>query len=411
MTRNRLRSHPVQSEASDRVSAPASPIHSDMRAPIGLGGSVLCVANYESDVGYAWWLMENFWAQLARLARERGGRAFVAFPAVRGISPAIREADLIAVELSVPTSLGRGLLRVRRFIRENDVRTVYLTDRPYWSPVYALFRRWGVRSIILHDHMPGERTAPSPLKLRAKRMRHTLLRSGSADLYIGVSQFVADRFSAIAGIPAERCRTVLNGVPSPAEPRSVHAMFGFPADAKIVVSTGRAVSYKGVDFVIRCADHVVRGAGRSDIYFLHLGDGPEIDRFREMAKGFGLDNHFVLAGRRSDVTSLLSSCSMAVHASHGEAFSLAILEFMAAGLPAVVPDHCGNGEAIEHGESGLLYTPGNLEQATEWILRLADDRRLREQIGARAAERAKSEFSLPVMNEHFRSVVGPHIAT
>jgi glycosyltransferase involved in cell wall biosynthesis len=362
-------------------------------------------------VGYAWWLMENFWSELGEMAAEQGARTFVAFPEVREVSPTLRDAPVTPVELPVPTALRPGVPRVARFIVEHRVRTLYLTDRAYWSPAYALYRLLGVRSIILHDHMPGERTDPGRLRLALKRARHLIPGTG-ADLYLGVSRFVQRRFTAIAGVPAGRCDHVLNGVPGgPRTIRSLHETFGIPADGRVVISSGRAVYYKGIDFLIRCAARVVRDHGRSDVYFLHLGDGPDMAEFRRMVRERDLEDHFILAGNRSDVRALLPGATLALHASRGEAFSLAILEFMAAGLPAVVPDHCGNGEAVRDGVTGFLYEPGDLDEAVDRVLRLLDEPVAARRLGEAAAERARKRFSLERMNDTFRAVVGPHIRT
>lgn len=371
--------------------------------------SVLCVGNYDSDVGYAWWLMEHFWVELARLAEERGQRAFVAFPRLGEISPLLQAAPITPVQLTVPTSPGRGMLELRAFLRQNDVRTVYLTDRAYWSPLYVLFRRWGVRSIIVHDHTPGERPAPPGWKLTAKRARHRL-GVGSADLYVGVSRFVRDRSIRVAGLPPHRCAYVHNGLPpAPVAAVDVRAEFGLPANARVIVSSGRTVPYKGIDALIRCAERVTRAEGRTDVYFLHLGSGPGYEQFRAMAREAGVADRFLMPGGRPDVRALLPSCDIALHASRGEAFSLAILEFMAAGLPAIVPDHCGNGEAIRHGVHGILYEPGDVDAAVAWVLRLLDDAGLRHRLGGAAAQRVEEEFSLATMTARFRELVAPHV--
>jgi glycosyltransferase involved in cell wall biosynthesis len=111
------------------------------------------------------------------------------------------------------------------------------------------------------------------------------------------------------------------------------------------------------------------------------------------------------------VRSLLPSCEIALHASAGEAFSLAILEFMAAGLPCVAPEHCGNGEAIEHEVSGVLYPPASLSDAVAWLAHLLDDSELRRAMGVAARERAEANFTLDRMLGEFSHTVSPYLQT
>ncbi|CAN5607587.1 hypothetical protein BH23GEM9_BH23GEM9_23170 [soil metagenome] len=372
-------------------------------------GAVLCVANFASDTGYAWRLMERLWARLAHDASAAGARTFVAFPRLNGISDTIRHAPLDAVELAVPGAAAPARRQLREFIRDNRVRLVYLTDREYWSPFYASLRRWGVCSIVLHDHIPGERPPQPSWRLLAKRMRHRAP-GCSADLYIGVSDFVRERFTHVAGVPAQRCVTLRNGVaPAAGAVRDVRELFRLPADAQVVVSSSRATWYKGIDFLIRCAARLVHGERRSRVHFLHFGDGPDMATFRAEVGRLGLDGRFILAGRQHDVPSLLGSCTLAAHASHGEAFSLAILEFMAAGLPSVVPAHCGNGEAVVHSEHGALYPPGDLDAAVAWIGRLLDDEPMRRRLAEQARRRASEEFSLERMESGFSTLMQPFL--
>ena len=370
------------------------------------GGTLLCVANFPSDTGYAWWLMERFWASLAREADERGGRAMMAFPKIRDVSKTLRSAPLSLEEMDIATGLGGLKTETLRFIRRNRVRTLYLTDRPYWSPAYALFRACGVKSIILHDHIPGERPLPPPLKMIMKKARHVMTPAG-ADLYVGVSKFVCERFTRIAGVPSKACTYVHNGVPlrPTSDCRDVRDQFALPDGAQVVVSLGRAHPYKGIEFIIGCATELIHGDGREDLFFLHLGDGPDLERLRGIVRQRRLAGRFLLPGRRDDIQQLLPSCQVAVHASHGEAFSLAILEFLAAGLPAIVPDHCGNPEAVLHGETGFLYAPGNHGAAVSHLRELLDHPERAVGLGEAARHRATSEFSLEKMDRRFLTAV------
>jgi glycosyltransferase involved in cell wall biosynthesis len=62
----------------------------------------------------------------------------------------------------------------------------------------------------------------------------------------------------------------------------------------------------------------------------------------------------------------------------GEAFSLAILEAMAAGKPVVVTRAGGNVEAVDDGRNGLVVPPGDVGALARALLFLADhpDQRL-----------------------------------
>jgi glycosyltransferase involved in cell wall biosynthesis len=233
-------------------------------------------------------------------------------------------------------------------------------------------------------------------------------RAFTADRYIGVSRFVCERFVAVGGLPAERCAAVHNGIEpigrSPAQRGYAARHFPIPDGAPIVVSTGRATWYKGVDFLIRCAERVPTGVGPAPV-FLHVGDGPDLAEFRRIADAAGLGGRFLLAGRRDDVREILPSCDVALHASRGEAFSLSILEYLSAGLATLAPGHCGNGEAIRDGVDGLLYRPGDLDGAVRALARLLADPALRARLGASGMQRVEEHFTLERATRAFRDEI------
>lgn len=364
-------------------------------------GNILLVANYSSDVGYAWWLMESFWSAIARRFAEAGRASVLIFPAVRSISERIQNCPVKVEEHDFSDRSAPARRSLKRLIQREKIRYVYLTDRPEYDSLYLSLRRWGVRSIVLHDHTPGERTRVPPAKRLIKRAIHA---PGwfSGDHYIGVSRFVYDRFVKIGCIPRNKCSFVRNGIVpidrDPALRSYARAAFSVPEEATLVVSTGRATFYKGIDFMIRCADTLVRERRHEDLYFLHCGDGPDLPAFRKMVSERGLEHRFLFAGRREDVRQILQSCDIGMQCSRGEAFSLSILEYMSAGLAALVPDHCGNGEANRHGVSGFLYEPGNLTSALENLERLLADRDLRERMGRAASRIVREEFTIERAN-------------
>ena len=51
-------------------------------------------------------------------------------------------------------------MKLFRIIHKNKIRNVYLTDKAYFDWVYFLMRIVGVSKIVIHDHIPGERTFP-----------------------------------------------------------------------------------------------------------------------------------------------------------------------------------------------------------------------------------------------------------
>lgn len=361
--------------------------------------NILLVANYKSDVGFAWWLMENFWAQIAK-AFASSSSTILIYPEINTVPDVIKKSPIKVIRHDFSSRDIGSVLSLMKIIKDNSIRFVYLTDKKYCDWFYLLLRLGGVRVIVNHDHLPGERTKVSFGKKQIKRIIHGL-GIFSCDLYIGVSRFVMTRMIETACVPVSKCMYIHNGIKLFDNHKSYYAneLFGIDKDTRIIVSTGRATYYKGIDFLIRCAKRLKGESGAGRICFLHVGDGPDLEHFRRMASELGVADCFLFAGVRTDVAKILPSCDIGIQASLGEAFSLSILEYMCAGLATIVPDNCGNSEAVEDGVNGLLYTPQDIGSAVEKILLVLKDTEFATSLKKAARATMEQQFNLDTCNE------------
>ena len=144
----------------------------------------------------------------------------------------------------------------------------------------------GVTTIVNHDHKPGERPPVPPVKKFIKRCLH-FGRLLSCTKYIGVSRFVYRRFIENGCVPAKKCSYVHNGIipvaSGGANSRYAHSAFNLPEDAILIVTTGRATFYKGIDFLVTAFGRILESNPDKTIFFIHCGDGPG----SRQIKGFG----------------------------------------------------------------------------------------------------------------------------
>ena len=375
--------------------------------------TLLMVANYRPDVGFAWWLMEHFWIELASIGREHGLDPLIAFPEDGEVPEAIRHANIETTVQSFPGRGWKAMLRAVQLVRSRRIRFIYFTDRAYTAFAYLVFRLLGVRVILNHDHTPGDRPAIGGIKgaLKAAWRRLPLL---SCDLQICVAPIIQERAIHNARIPAHRTVVVQNGIDPVrcGEDRTyAHRQFGLPPNALICVNVGRANPYKRLDFFIEVARLCVHEHKLDQLYFLHCGDGPELERLKLLAQESGISSHMVFAGRRSDVRKILCSATFAIHPARGEAFSLAIVEHMSAGLVVLVPDIPSVCQAIQHDRDGIVYEDGNAPEAARYIEAMAVNEERRKQLQAQAPATVRERYTLDRMNESFESLIQAEIQT
>lgn len=375
-------------------------------------GTLLCVANYRPDVGFAWWLMENFWIEFAAMASRNGLQPLLVYPQGGDVPAKIHEAGIPTRVQPFPGKGLGGLFASLKLVHARRVRVIYFTDREFSSFAYVLLRLAGVRCIINHDHTPGDRPRIGGFKGAVKALWRGF-RPAACDLQLCVSPLIRERAIENARIPAERVVVVQNGI-EPIEcstDRSyARRVLGLEENALVCFTVGRAHPYKRIDFVIEVAQRYQVEHGHADLVFVHCGDGPDMDRLRSLVRQAGLEDRFVFAGVRTDVKALLCSADIAIHASKGEAFSLAIVEYMSAGLAVLVPDVPSVCQAVREGETGRVYPDGDAGAVAIILARLARDPAERRKLGTAAAEEVRRVYSISRMNTTFRSTLAPLVS-
>ena len=254
----------------------------------------------------------------------------------------------------------------------------------------------GVKAVFSEhaSDLPKHRTPLRWLELRARKR----LFSSGLDLVITPSNYVNAR-TVRQGVKAGKVATVYNGVDvdrfrGAAANGGTRAKYGIAADEVIVVSISQLIAAKGVGDLIDAAALVV-GQGRK-VSFIHVGDGPLAAEYRERIRRHGLENRFTLAGLLNgwDIAAILRDSDVfTLPCTWGEAFSLVILEAMAAGKPAIVTSVGGNVEAVEDGKNGLVVPPANPEALAAAIARLHDRADERLAMGCESAARS-SRFTV-----------------
>jgi glycosyltransferase involved in cell wall biosynthesis len=117
----------------------------------------------------------------------------------------------------------------------------------------------------------------------------------------------------------------------------------------------------------------------------------------------GIVDRCRLLGRRDNVAEVLSAADIVVSSSRTEAFPCVVGEAMAMNVPCVVTD-VGDSSFLV-GDTGRIVSPGDAEalaNACMEVLRMHEDER--RQLGERARQRIKLEFSLQSFVDKFETL-------
>jgi GT2 family glycosyltransferase/glycosyltransferase involved in cell wall biosynthesis len=138
---------------------------------------------------------------------------------------------------------------------------------------------------------------------------------------------------------------------------------------------------------------------------LTYGDRQLADALRARAGQADLAGSVELLGAVADPRAELERATALLHCAPREAFGMAVLEALAAGRPAVVPDAGGPPEIVD-AASGILYPPGDARAAAAALTRLIADPELAARMGAAGRTRAREHFGLETARRRWATEVG-----
>ena len=271
-----------------------------------------------------------------------------------------------------------------------------------------------IHSNGLKMHLLGARVRPSDAKLvwhlhdypAARRVTARLLTSQAqrCDAMLANSDSVAAEARRMFGarVPVH---TIYNSVDlarfNPSGPRvDLDALAGLPPLAPRGIRVGLVGTFarwKGhsvfLDALARLGDVAhVRGYIVGDS--IYQTDASQYSRreLQAQAEALGLGDRVGFTGKVDDVSAVLRSLDIAVHAStEPEPFGLVIAEAMACGRPVIVSRAGGAAEIAQSG--ALFHEPGNSAELAARLSELVSDPARRTALGAQGRETAVQLFS------------------
>lgn len=218
------------------------------------------------------------------------------------------------------------------------------------------------------------------------------------DYRIGVSDAMVDLLIN-RGFAPDRLFAIYNGLDfTPQTAVKTRAEFfhevGLNADDSCVVA-GIAARLNPVKDIAT----LIRGFAKAYQNCPHLrlliaGDGEQKSELQTLARQLGVSDVICFAGWVSDVNSFYQSIDINTLTSLSETFPYALTEGARAALPTVSSKVGGVPYLIDHGVNGLLFEAGDADGLAKHLTALAQDEKLRCNLGQRLYNKAKKEYSL-----------------
>jgi len=302
----------------------------------------------------------------------------------------------IRVETGAPTrKLAWGEMRAlaARLRGTCDVVHAHGPRAAFWAAPAA--KMAGVQRLICTVHELRWRSLP-PGPRRTLWVAFEFWAMRRADSVIVLSRDSEAAVSARFPDLASRLIRIPGSIPLLHEPSAIPmARPGATEGPMRILSVGRLEFVKRHDRLLEAIAIATAQGARVELHV--AGDGPLRSALAERSRALGLESCVRWLGTVSDIPGLLAGGHVFANASMTEAFPLALLEAMSAGLPIVCCDNGGARELVDEGACGIVV-PSNTDPETAQglaraFIELAADPARRVSLGAAAASCARDSFS------------------
>jgi glycosyltransferase involved in cell wall biosynthesis len=152
---------------------------------------------------------------------------------------------------------------------------------------------------------------------------------------------------------------------------------------------------KGYSFFLQAVAQIMQVIPQAR--FLIVGDGVLRTALEQQAQQLSIADRVLFLGVRSDMPALFNAMDILAFSSLWEGLPVALLEGMAAGLPAVATRVGGIPSVVQDGQTGLLVSPADSKELADAIINLLQHPQLARTMGAAGRQRVRAHFSEQMM--------------
>lgn len=297
-----------------------------------------------------------------------------------------------------PWAIWRNAMSLAYLIRKHHINIVHARSRaPAWAAFIAA-RSTGCRFMTTFHGTYG-------LQNKWKRRYNSIMARG--ERVVAISEFIANHIRENYTIREEQLRIIHRGVDlrifspfnhSAQRMISLSHEWRLPETLPLILFPARITRWKGQDVFLKALAQLPH----RNFFAVLLGDdkGHETyhDELEKLIHDLDLAGHVRIARHTYHMTEAYMLAKLVVATSiEPEAFGRVVLEAQAMGKPVIATNHGGPQETVVPNETGLLVTPGNVEElsaAIAYVLGLSQDDH--KWIGEQAIANAQ-RFSMDAM--------------
>ncbi|KAI3319480.1 glycosyltransferase family 4 protein [Xylariaceae sp. AK1471] len=215
-----------------------------------------------------------------------------------------------------------------------------------------------------------------------------LFRHPSVKTVFYPSLFARRYLEDVANVQSDKLEVLRRGVNTVGfnpDKRNIELRRAWAPDGELILLTcSRLAGEKGYAFLAQVAAELAKAD--LDFKLVIVGGNQNIiveQQIKGMFEPLVCDGKVIFSGFKmgENLMTHYASADIFLHCSITETFGLVVLEAMASGVPVIARDEGGPSDTIDHGRTGYLVPPNDLEGYVQRVLELGRDRELMRQFG------------------------------
>ncbi|KAI1371435.1 glycosyltransferase family 4 protein [Hypoxylon crocopeplum] len=278
------------------------------------------------------------------------------------------------IYLASPASLGfQVMLQLRQHAKESQVPVIcnFQTDLAGYCSVLFPWPLGGIANKVFGF------------------VQGNLFRDSSVKTIFYPSKFVKDYLKKEADVPTDKMEVLTRGVDTegfnPAKRSEQLRREWAPSGEPILFTCSRLAGEKGFAFLAQAAIELDKRGMNFKLVIVGGNRNPVVEQeVKEMFAPLEEKGKVIFPGFKvgEELMAHYASADIFLHCSITETFGLVVLEAMASGVPVVARDEGGPSDIIQHGKTGYLVPPDDLEGFVEKVRQLGQDSMKREEFAS-----------------------------
>ncbi|MDO6567786.1 glycosyltransferase [Alteromonas sp. 1_MG-2023] len=216
-----------------------------------------------------------------------------------------------------------------------------------------------------------------------------------ASISEGVFNVVSHHCEAVKHQAVIHSSVDFNEFSTPGDRAWLNETFSIPSDHVVIANFAQLIARKGQADIILAMEKVAKDNPK--VTCLLFGKGNLKESYQALIERHLLTDHVKLCGFTDQVSKILPSVDIVVHPAYAEGLGVILLQAGACKRAVVSTPVGGIPEIIEHDKTGLMVTPGNIDDIADALITLVNDEGSRDTLGKHLYQHVKAHFSTKEM--------------